>query len=207
MNTRHPWRWIIPVAYILVLDSFLALALLSPVIDPESTGMYGAVLGPLSIAAAVLFAATLTECIVLHATNAPCRRTFARRVMLLTKIGLLPFFILGELVMAALMILSIHPVLAVTGWIAIPFATAIGWAAMMGGSIWAMSYALGLYRDGLISGGECTVHVVLQVFFFADVVDAIILFVRGRKKELQLWQTDFAPAKPADRPIPPSIHS
>ncbi len=34
-----------------------------------------------------------------------------------------------------------------------------------------------------ISTGECAAHIALQTFFFADVVDALVLFFRGRALE------------------------
>lgn len=34
-----------------------------------------------------------------------------------------------------------------------------------------------------ISTGECAAHIVLQTFFFADVVDALVLFFLGRALE------------------------
>lgn len=205
MQPKRPLRWIIPVAYVLSLDSFLLLILFSSAFNLDGAGALESTLTALTITGGILLVANIVQCIVLHATNAPYRRTFSRRVMLLMKIGLIPFFLLGGLVMSFLMLLSIHPVLAFVGWMSLPLAGAIGWAAMMSGSAWAIAYALGLYRDRLMSAGECVAHVLLQLFFFADVIDAIVLFVRGRKKEARFWQGapaqgGFAPSQGALAP-------
>ena len=182
-STRHPLRWIAPIAYVASLDGFLVLAGLASTFDPDSTGMFDAGFAVLSFCALAAFVASVGQCIVLYARKADDRLAFSRRAMLLAKLGLIPFFCLGGLIMMFLLLLSLHPVLAVVGWVSVPIALTVGWITMMGGSLWAIAYAGGLRAERRISTGECVAHITLQLFFFADVVDAIVLFVRGRKRE------------------------
>ncbi|RDB61969.1 hypothetical protein C1878_09105 [Gordonibacter sp. 28C] len=182
-STRHPLRWIAPIAYVASINGILVLVGLSIELDPESTGMFDAGFAALGLCTAIAYVGGIVECIVLFAREAEGRLAFARRATLLVKLGLIPFFCLGGLIMAMLMLLSLHPVMAMLGWVSLPFAAAIGWITMMGGSLWAIAYAGGLRAEKRISTGECVAHIVLQLFFFADVVDAIVLFVRGRKRE------------------------
>lgn len=204
MKQKHPMRWIIPIAYVLALAGFLVLLLVPADANLKDSGAVDGVLGTLTAAGAILLLANIVECVVLHASSAPYRRTFSRRAMLLMKLGLIPFFCFGGLMMGVLLLLSIHPVLAVAGWMGALFAAAIGWMVMMSGSVWAIAYAVGLYRDGLMSGGECVVHVLLQFFFVADVIDGIVLFFRGRKKEARYWQSVSGPnGHHASQPVAP----
>lgn len=182
-QTRRPLRWIAPIAYVASLDGFLVLAVLSSTFDPDSTGMFDAGFAVLSFCVLAAFVASVVQCIVLYARKADSRLVFSRRAMLLAKLGLIPFFCMGGLIMMFLLLLSLHPVLAVVGWVSAPIAMTVGWITMMGGSLWAIAYAGGLRAEKRISTGECVAHIVLQLFFFADVVDAIVLFVRGRKRE------------------------
>lgn len=182
-NTRHPLRWIAPAAYVTSINGILALAWLSVEIDPEGTGLFDLGFTALGLCALVAYIAGIVECVVLFARKAEGRLAFARRAMLLVKLGLIPFFCLGGLIMALLMLLSLHPVMAMLGWVSLPFALAVGWITLMGGSAYAIAYAAELRGSGRISTGECAAHIVLQAFFLADVVDALVLFFRGRALE------------------------
>ena len=182
-NARHPLRWIAPVAYVASINGILALAALSVELDPESTGMFDGGFALLGLCTAVAYVTGIVECIVLFARKADGRLAFARRAMMLVKLGLIPFFCLGGLIMALLLVLSLHPVMAMLGWISLPFAAATGWMVLMGGSAYAIAYVAGLRGNRRISAGECAVHVIAQTMFFADVIDAIVLFFRGRALE------------------------
>lgn len=179
----RPLRWIVPVAYAVSANLLFAIPLAAGSGDANGSGPLGWAETASFVALCVLFVANILECAIITARDAPGLRAFSRRTMLMMKLGLIPFFLFGGLIMLFLMVLSIHPVLAVAGWISLPIAAAFGWLIMMGGSAWAITYALELRRAGFISAGECAAHVVLQLFFFADVVDAVVLFARGRKRE------------------------
>lgn len=179
----RPLRWIVPVAYAVSANLLFAIPLAAGSGDADGSGPLGWVETASFVALCILFVANILECAIITARDVPGLRAFSRRTMLMMKLGLIPFFLFGGLIMLFLMVLSIHPVLAVAGWISLPIAAAFGWLIMMGGSAWAITYALELRRAGFISTGECAAHVVLQLFFFADVVDAVVLFARGRKRE------------------------
>lgn len=182
-NARHPLRWIAPAAYVASINGILVLVWLSMEIDPEGTGLFDPGFTALGLCALVAYIVGVAECVALFARKAEGRLAFARRAMLLVRLGLIPFFCLGGLIMALLMLLSLHPVMAMLGWVSLPFAAATGWITLMGGSAYAIAYAAGLRGSGRISAGECAAHIVLQAFFFADVVDALVLFFRGRALE------------------------
>lgn len=169
-------RWIVPVAYVAVADS-LAL----PLVVDGSGQLTDAVLPAQISCIAALLVANLVQCAVMHARKAPLRRAFSRRAMLLVKLGLVPFYCLGALLVAYSALIALHPVLFLAGMLLVPLLIACGWLAMMGGSAWAIAYAVGLCRDGRISVVECVVHVISQLVLVADVVSAVVLFARGRK--------------------------
>ena len=206
-NARHPLRWIAPAAYVASINGILVLVGLSFELDPESTGMFDAGFAALGLCAAAAYVGGIVECIVLFARRAAGRLAFARRAMLLVKLGLVPFFCLGGFIMAVLMLLSLHPVMAMIGWVSMPFAAAVGWITLMGGSVWAIAYAQGLRGDERISTGESVVHSIAQVLFFWDVVDALVLFFRGRGLERRARAVEpprTAPAVPAPYALRPS---
>lgn len=198
--SRHPLRWIIPIAYVLVMNGFVVLAVASMLFDTDIWGAFDPILNFLSLSALILMIANTVECIVIHARGAEGRRAFSRRVMLLLKLGLIPFFCLGACIIVVFTLLLIHPVLAAAGIITVPFALIIGWFVMMSGSLWAIAYVLGLRRDNLLYTSECVAHFILQLVFFLDVADTIGLFVRGRKLEAQAAATR-APGYPGQAPV------
>lgn len=104
-----------------------------------------------------------------------------RAIMLTYKIGLIPLFILGGIIEALCIIGGFHPILVGFMWV-VGFALGVaGWLAVMSGSIWTIATAVKAKRSALISSGECALYIVFSLFFVADVVVSIVLFVRSRK--------------------------
>ncbi len=202
-ETASPWRWAAPLAYIAAIDGFAAWAFFSGTLDPDAAdGAGGWPLAALAVLAVLAIAASAAVAAVSVARGGVVRRTFLRRAALAVKLGLIPFFILGGLVMAFLLLLSIHPVLAMAGWFAVPIAALVGWLVLLGGSVWPIAYAVSLRRASLVSTGECAVHVLLQLCFFADVADAIVLFARGRSREARMAGANGGIAAPHCPPMP-----
>lgn len=106
-----------------------------------------------------------------------------RAIMMLFKLGLIPFFIGGTLIELTFLAMGFHPLLPGMGWIIAFLVGVLGWFTMLSGSIWAIATAVQLRRGGCITGGELAAHIVLQLFFVVDVVDAIVLFSRSKNAE------------------------
>ncbi|WP_139653469.1 hypothetical protein [Raoultibacter phocaeensis] len=197
MKPKHPLRWIIPIAYVVSLDGCVALFLVGAFFELEESNAFETAVVALMGIGGILLIASIVECIVLHAVNAPYRQTFSRRIMLLTKVGLVPFFCLYGFALAILIVGSTDPLLATTSRLSIFAAVLIGWTAMMGGSAWAIAYAFSLYREKLMCAGEFVVHTLLQLIFFADFFDALVLFAVGRAREALSKRISFAqPVRP-----------
>ena len=104
-----------------------------------------------------------------------------RAIMLTYKLGLIPFFILGGIIEVLCIIGGFHPILVGFMWV-IGFGLAIlGWLAVMSGSIWTIATAVKAKRSTTITSGECALYIVLSLFFVADVVSSIVLFVRSKQ--------------------------
>lgn len=104
-----------------------------------------------------------------------------RAIMLTYKLGLIPFFILGGIIEVLCIIGGFHPILVGFMWV-IGFGLAIfGWLVVMSGSIWTIATAVKAKRSTTITSGECALYVVLSLFFVADVVGSIVLFVRSKQ--------------------------
>ena len=89
-STRHPLRWIPPAAYVASINGILVLVALSVELDPESTGLFDTGFTLLGLCVLVAYVAGIVECIVLFARKAEGRLAFARRAMLLAKLGSSP---------------------------------------------------------------------------------------------------------------------
>lgn len=106
-----------------------------------------------------------------------------RAIMLTYKIGLIPLFILGGIIEVLCIIGGLHPILIGFMWI-IGFGLGVlGWLAVMSGSIWTIATAVKAKRSALISSGECALYIVFSLFFVADVVSSIVLFVRSKQPQ------------------------
>ena len=104
-----------------------------------------------------------------------------RAIMLTYKLGLIPLFILGGMIEALCIIGGFHPILVGFMWVVGFVLGVAGWFAVMSGSIWTIATAVKAKRFALISSGECALYIVLSIFFVADVVGSIILFVRSKR--------------------------
>ena len=123
----QPLRWIVPVAYAVSANLLFAIPLAAGSGDADGSGPLGWIETASFVALCILFVANILECAILTARDVFGLRAFSRRTMLMMKLGLIPFFLFGGLIMLFFMVLSIHPVLAVAGWISLPIAAAFGW--------------------------------------------------------------------------------
>ena len=179
--------WIVAIAIVVLCNGCFALLIglsfaqehagvsahaLETLIDMSGATMY-LLIPALQVASIVLG-------IIAAASKRPATIVETRRLMLLFKVGLIPFFLMGAVLEAVCLLLGLHPVLPFIGWAMGAVLATMGWFTMISGSIWAIATAVHLYRQRAIRGGELAAHIVLQLMFVADVVDAIILFVRSR---------------------------
>ena len=179
--------WIVAIAIVVLCNGSFGL-LIGLGVAQESAGiaahaaetLFEAVGPLLALVIPALLVASLVLGIAAAASKRPATIVETRRIMLLFKLGLIPFFAMGAVLEALFFLLGLHPVLPFIGWSMGIMLAAMGWLAMASGSIWAIATAVHLFRQRIISGGELAAHIVLQLMFVADVVDAIILFVRSR---------------------------
>lgn len=176
----NPAWWIIPIAFVVLILGSFVLSLLGLAGDNDSALN----LVSLSFGGGLLLGlANMVQALVLGLTRRPQCLPFVRRALLLIKLAFIPLFVLFGGLIAMLSIMLIHPVLASIPLITIPLLLVLGWLLLAVGSSWTFVYAIGLACERRISPGECVVHCILSLFFVADVVDAVVLFVRGRKRE------------------------
>ena len=124
--------------------------------------------------------ACITLGIIAAINNTPTTIRTTRAIMLTFKIGLIPFFIIGGIMIAVFLVVGLHPVLAMFGWGLAAFMGILGWLTLITGSAWSIATAVQLRRLRQIGTGEMAAHIVLQLFFVADVIDAIVLFSRSK---------------------------
>lgn len=180
-------RWIVPILTVLTTSGVLAAACLVPSPD-ESDASAFLLMGLLFGGGFVLAVANVVQAVVMAVRTRPAPLAFFRGAMLLLKLGLVPFYLIGGVVVLFAGLMAIHPVLAATLpliTIAAPLVT-FGWIVMACCSAWTFAYAVSAWRAGLLSTGACVASCVLSLFFVADVVCAIILFATGRTRERRL---------------------
>lgn len=180
-------RWIVPVLTVLTTSGVLVVVGLVP--SPDESDASALLLGGLLFGCGfMLSVANVVQAVVMATRTRPVPLAFFRRAMLLLKLGMIPFYLIGGVVVLFAGLMSIHPVLAVTlplFTIAAPLVT-FGWIVMACCSAWTFAYAVSAWRAGLLSTGACVASCVLSLFFVADVVCAVVLFVTGRSRERRL---------------------
>ena len=189
--------WVLAITTVVFCDAVFVVMFILTMLEESSGLIWSAIEDVLSdvlipifwVGIPLLQIACLVFAILAAARKAPEIMRTSRAIMLTFKLGLIPFFIGGALVELAFFALGFHPVMPGFGWV-LAFAVAIlGWFSMLPGSVWAMATAIHLRRRGLISAGEMAAHIVLQLFFVADVVDAVILFARSSEPKTTEPQT------------------
>lgn len=174
-------RWIVPVLTVLVMSGTTVVFTLAPFTSDDVT---------MDILATVLFggglvlaAANTVQAVVMAVSKRLGLLAFSRRAMLLVKLGLAPFYLVGGATIALLGLMSILPFGIMLPFVAIGPLVTFGWAVLACCSAWTFVYAAGLWRAGLLSSGACVASCVLSLFFVADVACAVVLFACGRKRE------------------------
>ena len=174
-------RWIVPALTVLALSGTTLLFVVVPFDgdDPALPVMLGVVLG----GGLVLAAANVVQAVAMAVSKRPDYLAFSRRVMLLLKLGLMPFYLAGGFLVGVLGVMSVLPFGIMLPFVAIGPLVTFGWAVMACCSAWTIVYAVGLWRAGLLSTGACVAFCVFSAFFAADVVCAVVLFACGRSRE------------------------
>ncbi len=179
----HGARWIVPVLTVLATSGTCIAAMAVP---SDAAGAVTAVLFAVLFGGGfALGVGNVVQAVVTSSRKRGGWLAFCRRALLLLKLGLVPFHLIGGLAVLAAALFSLHPIGAMMFpllTMALPL-TAFGWCIMACCSAWAFAYAIGAWRAGLLSAGACVAACVLSLFFVADVVCAVALFAIGRSRE------------------------
>ena len=108
--------------------------------------------------------------------------------MLIIKLALIPFHVLGGLCIALAILFMFSPVVimvAVGPAIALTFSVA-GWIILLFGSPYSIAYIIKASRDRIHPEGMCVAAFVAQYFFVLDVVSAVYLALRDRKRRKEI---------------------
>lgn len=180
--------WIAAIGMVLLCyGTFIGTAIVGSLLGEPATGPYASSAEDMTTAVfcGFLIAVPVMQVIciifgILAATNKETDTVRTTRlIMLVVKLSLIPFFIIGGITIAMFILAGIHPVLIAFGWGTAAFMAICGWFTVISGSVWSIATAVQLHRAHRISSGETALHIILQFFFVADVVDAIVLFVRS----------------------------
>ncbi len=113
------------------------------------------------------------------------------RCMLIVKIGLIPFHVLGGLCIALALLFMFSPVvimIAVGPAIAVTFSVA-GWLILLFGSPYSITYLIKASREEIHPAGICVAAGVAQYFFVWDVASSIYLAIRERMHGIRTFES------------------
>ena len=181
MHRNQAVYWIAPVATVVLLSVVFVLPILldgrvnADVLETMMWGGFG-----FGFATAVVSAVEAIVMQVRAGQNIFEVMALQRRIMLFMKLGLIPFFLYGGLLIAAMVLIAVIPGVILISMVAVPVMVALGWLVMMSGSVWVICYVANLRRFYIISAGRMTFHIVMQCCFVLDVIDAIALFSQGK---------------------------
>lgn len=181
--------WIVAIACVALCDGGMLLMLALLFMEDSESVVVGTVASALSdtlvpvlwVLIPLVQLASIVLGIVVAARRDPEGLRTTRSIMLLFKLGLLPFYACGALIEFVFLVMGFHPILVGLGWMLGFLAGALGWVTMLSGSVWAMATAAKLRRLGLISTGELVAHIILQLIFVADFIDAMVLYASSRR--------------------------
>lgn len=178
------FRWIVPVLTVLAMSGTTVVFALVPftsddvAMDILATVAFGG--------GFVLAVANAVQAVRMASSKRAGYLAFSRRAMLLVKLGLVPLYLMGALVIALFGMMSILPFGIMLPFVAIGPLVTFGWVVLACCSTWTFVYAAGLWRAGLLSSAACVASCVLSLFFVMDVACAVVLFACGRRRERML---------------------
>lgn len=172
----HP-LYIFPLLYVLsiyLLPAYLSIKIEG--VDLTFLLFLPFAFGVLNIIAAVKFCRPENRIIMLNAT-------------VLVKYALIPFFIIGSFIAVVAFFLSFIPVpfMISLGPAFVIFGNVYGWFVLAFEAPYTISYLRLSFKSDTLSKVMLIVHVILQFFFFVDVIDVMFLTLKARKwKKLTL---------------------
>lgn len=166
--------------------TFIVSGIGDPIIEDTSASADSAVSGlvVMMVIVPITQIISITIGIIVATRKNPDTIRTTRVIMLVVKLGLIPFFIFGGIAEVMFFIMGIHPVLIAFGW-GMAFALGVmGWFTVVAGGIWSIATVVQMRRCKCISSGEAALHIVLQFFFVADVIDSIAIFARSSNSRI-----------------------
>lgn len=169
-------KWILPSVQVILL---YLLATVFFIDLNFHTGHYLIILGVLLFISGAINIAYAVKCAI-KPSNKSKEREKLRAAMLFFKLLTVPFFIANFIVFA---IAAFLPLIFVF-WIFYPLVVIATYFLMLVTSSYSIAVLVLYNKSKLLSKRAFAVHVILQLVFIADVVDAIYLFFALRKKDL-----------------------
>ena len=108
----------------------------------------------------------------------------------LVKYALIPFFVIGGIMLAAAFLLSFIPVpfMIFVGPVITIIGTIIGWLVLAFGSPYVIAYLCLSAKEHIYTKGVAILHGILQFFFALDVIDIMCLTFKERRwKKLTIF--------------------
>lgn len=101
----------------------------------------------------------------------------------LVKYALIPFYILGGLAIAMLLLLTFTPVVFMifVGPVGALMLAIIGWLFLLGAAPFSLGYISKSKKEGVHNSTLCSIAAVLQFFFTVDVISLMVLALKEKR--------------------------
>lgn len=154
--------YLLPVFFVMMEESSLASYLV----------YLPLVFGVINIIVSITFCKPENRIILFHST-------------VLVKYTLIPFFIIGGMILTASFLISFIPVpfMIFIGPVVTVLGSVIGWLVLAFGAPYAIAYLRLSAKAGVRTKAAVVLHIILQFFFTLDVIDVMILTLKERR-----WQ-------------------
>lgn len=97
------------------------------------------------------------------------------------KLGLIPFFIINFVLWLIFAGATANPFLFLL-WIIIPVGIIYTYMVLLGTSCYSISQIVILCKKGILTKKQSIFHIILQLFFLADIFDCLYLCLKFRKR-------------------------
>lgn len=98
------------------------------------------------------------------------------------KLVFIPFFITHAFYFLVIMGGTANPFLYIL-WFILPFLFLFyAYLILLTTSSYLIVQIIKMGKSGMLTKGQCVLHIIMQLLFFADVIDSVYLFVKYRKR-------------------------
>lgn len=106
--------------------------------------------------------------------------------IMITKLALIPFFIMNFIICMLVCVAILNPWLFMTSIVIIPLMIGITYGVLLVTSSYNLAHMIRALSKKEATSKELTLHIIFHLIFVLDVISSVILVIKGKKKNKQL---------------------